>query len=69
MTDGLNVFYVTKPNITDHDGDADKQEIVVNIPIQGKNLVKQKGDSGNSCKICRSQRSSRGMLLFHYYSN
>lgn len=64
MTDGMNVFYVMKPNNGGEAG-ADNEEIVVNIPIKGNNIVKQKGEptQKRSCKICEPKRGrlrSRG---------
>ena len=55
VTDGMNVFYVMKPNNGAEVG-ADNDEIVVNIPIKGNNIIKPKGETKQKFKCSDPKR-------------
>ena len=55
VTDGMNVFYVMKPNNGAEVG-ADNDEIVVNIPIKGNNIIKPKGETKQKFKCSEPKR-------------
>lgn len=48
ITDGVNVFYVTKPN----SNAESSEEVIVNLPIRGNNVVKSGRGRQNACKLC-----------------
>lgn len=48
VTDGMNVYYIMKPN--DKDACVEDKEIIVNIPIRGSNIVKETGDNFSNRK-------------------
>jgi len=51
VTDGLNVYYITKPN------DCADEELVVNIPIKGSKLVMPKGANRPPAECCDCKKS------------
>ncbi|XP_067939926.1 bromodomain-containing protein DDB_G0280777-like [Watersipora subatra] len=61
VTDGMNVYYITKPNNPDSSEKASNEEVIVNIPIKGSNIVKS-GET-KPRKSCSSCCKCKGRLL------
>ena len=55
VTDGMNVYYIMKPN--ENVENCKSEELIVNIPIKGSHLLKPSGSSKakSRCASCGSR--------------